>query len=95
MADTAPEQPAGQSEKGNDAVERFLAMPPEHGVGDEVEAEDEDEDTHPSTDNRTFWQKLNHFLFEKQPSEYSSIVPRGPDGKRSKLFFFNGNGRGR
>ena len=93
MAGTAPEQPADQSEAGDDAVGRFMAMPPEHGVGDEVEAEDEV--THLSTDNRTFWQKLDQFLFEKQPSEYSSIAPRGPDGKRSKPFFFNGNGWGR
>lgn len=93
MADTAPEQPADQNEAGDDTVGRFLAMPPEHGVSDEVEAEDEV--TYPPTDNRTFWQKLNHFLFEKKPSEYSSIAPRGPDGKRYGPFFFNGNGRGR
>jgi hypothetical protein len=34
-------------------------------------------------------------MFEKDPSEYSSIAPRSPDGTRSKIFFFNGNGRGR
>lgn len=35
------------------------------------------------------------FMFEKKPSKYSSISPRNPDGTRSKIFFFNGNGRGR
>jgi hypothetical protein len=34
-------------------------------------------------------------MFEKEPSQYSSISPRTPDGKRPKIFFFNGNGRGR
>lgn len=89
MADTAPEQPGEENATSDDAVDRFLAMPSEHGVSDEVEV------TPALADTRTPWQKLNHFLFEKQPSEYSSIAPRGADGKHSKLFFFNGNGRGR
>jgi hypothetical protein len=38
---------------------------------------------------------VNHFLFEKKPSDYSSIAPRAADGTRTKLFVFNGNGRGR
>ena len=80
--------------EGADSVERFLAMPPEHGVGDEAEAEAEVEAPHPAV-HRTFWQRVNHFLFEKKRSEYSSIAPRGPDGRRTKLFFFNGSGRGR
>ncbi len=93
MADTGPEQPADQNGAGDDPVGRFLAMPPEHGVGDEIAVEDDV--SHVPTDNRSFGQKLHHFLFEKKASEYSSIAPRGPDGKRSKPFFFNGNGRGR
>jgi hypothetical protein len=46
-----------------------------------------------------FWRRMqrrfSHFMFEKEPSQYSSISPRTPDGKRTKIFFFNGNGRGR
>jgi len=34
-------------------------------------------------------------MFEKEPSPYSSIAPRSSDGTRTKIFFFNGNGRGR
>jgi hypothetical protein len=41
------------------------------------------------------WRRLNNFLFNKQASRYSSIAPRTGDGRRSKIFFFNGNGRGR
>jgi hypothetical protein len=43
----------------------------------------------------SFKQRLRHFLFEKSPSPYSSISPRKADGTRTKIFFFNGNGRGR
>ena len=46
-----------------------------------------------------FWGRLQnhfiHFVFEKKPSQYSSISPRPADGKRTKIFFYNGNGRGR
>lgn len=38
---------------------------------------------------------FTHFMFEKDASQYSSVAPRSPDGKRSRIFFFNGNGRGR
>ena len=44
---------------------------------------------------RRFRRWFNHFMFEKDPSQYSSIAPRTPDGRRTKIFFFNGNGRGR
>ncbi|HUY44039.1 MAG TPA: hypothetical protein VMU98_09785 [Acidimicrobiales bacterium] len=35
------------------------------------------------------------FLFEKKPSSASSLVPRTMTGARTKVFPFNGNGRGR
>ncbi|HEY5121711.1 MAG TPA: hypothetical protein VII84_09070 [Acidimicrobiales bacterium] len=38
---------------------------------------------------------LINFMFNKKPSGYSSLVPRDSQGRRSKPFFFNGNGRGR
>ena len=86
VTDDSSEEPADES---TDAVQRFLEMPPEHGVGDQVDAEPI------VVDNRTVWQKLKQFFFMKKPSQYSSIAPRGADGKRIKPTFFNGNGRGR
>ena len=44
---------------------------------------------------KRFGQWFAHFMFEKEPSQYSSIAPRKADGTRTKIFFFNGNGRGR
>jgi hypothetical protein len=60
--------------------------------------EDLARDTHKDTTVRgkvSFLQRLRHFMFEKEPSPYSSIAPRMSDGTRTKIFFFNGNGRGR
>lgn len=36
-----------------------------------------------------------HLSDDRQTSGYSSVAPRRPDGSHSKIFFFNGNGRGR
>jgi hypothetical protein len=44
---------------------------------------------------KRFGHWFTHFMFEKEPSQYSSIAPRKADGTRSKIFFINGNGRGR
>jgi hypothetical protein len=38
---------------------------------------------------------LRRFLFEKPASQYSSISPRTPNGGRTKIFPFNGSGKGR
>lgn len=73
------------------AVDRFLAQPPESGIGDEPEEALAPAQVPP----RTLWQAIVHFLFEKEPSAYSSISPRKADGTRTKPFFFNGGGRGR
>ncbi len=73
----------------DDPIERFLDQPAEHGVGDDEVATPRPAPPH------GFWKRVNRFLFEKEPSDYSSIAPRGADGKRTTLFFFNGNGRGR
>ena len=73
------------------AVEAFVSQPAQHTDEDEVIALDE-----PRTAVRLSWRRrLTHFFFEKKPSQYSSIAPRAPDGRRTKPFFFNGNGRGR
>lgn len=74
----------------DDAIDRFISQPPEEGDGDRDEAIEVDVEP-----GRGVWGRLNRFLFEKQPSPYSSIAPRQADGKRSKPFFFSGNGRGR
>ncbi len=74
------------------AINAFVAQPAYHA--------DEDVDA-PADRVATVaahvpWRRrLTHLLFEKRPSGYSSIAPRRPDGSRTKLFFFNGGGRGR
>ncbi len=79
------------SDEPEEILERFLAQPPEHGFND-----DEPAVAPQSAQPRgSWWARLNRFLFEKEPSPYSSISPRKPDGTRTKIFFFNGNGRGR
>jgi hypothetical protein len=78
-------------------VDSFLAQPAYAAEEDSVQAV-----TEPVSKSRgdvRVWRRFGHwfthFMFEKDPSEYSSIAPRSPDGTRSKIFFFNGNGRGR
>lgn len=77
-------------ENQEDPIGRFLAQPPEEGTGDREESRPA-----PHTPHRGAWGWLTHFLFEKEPSAYSSITPRRADGKRTKPFFFNGSGWGR
>lgn len=74
----------------DDPIDRFLSQPPEVGAGDQEEARSKQPAPH-----RGVWGWLSHFLFEKEPSDYSSIAPRRADGKRTKPFFFNGSGWGR
>lgn len=41
------------------------------------------------------WRRaFSNFMFNKKPSDYSWMAPRDADGRRTKIFFFNGNGRG-
>jgi hypothetical protein len=75
----------------DDPIKAFLSQPAEQVVGDDDEVLVQAE---PML-HRSFGQRLNHFLFEKKPSGYSSISPRNADRTRTRLFFFNGNGRGR
>ncbi len=89
-ADPAQRVGAGSGRDAREAIDRFLAQPPEHGVGDGPGVVPS-----PVHAQRSFWQSVFHFLFEKEPSQYSSIAPRKADGTRTKPFFFNGNGRGR
>ncbi|HVB19290.1 MAG TPA: hypothetical protein VNE22_03305 [Acidimicrobiales bacterium] len=49
-------------------------------------------DTAPSMKLR---RRMAAFLFEKKPSSTSSLVPRTVTGARTRVFPFNGNGRGR
>jgi hypothetical protein len=78
-------------------VDYFLAQPAYHADEDSVQ---QVVTPTPVVDVAgTQWnrwrRRLTHFMFEKEPSAYSSIAPRTPDGKRPKIFFFNGSGRGR
>jgi hypothetical protein len=77
---------------GPDPVSGFLAQPAPH-YDEDVARESSDRALAGS--KVSVWRRLNHFLFEKSPSPYSSIAPRRTDGTRTKIFFFNGNGRGR
>ncbi len=72
-----------------DPVERFVHQTPVPAESDPVARVPDSSSTH----RRRGW--LLRFLFEKRPSPYSSISPRRADGTRTKLFFFNGSGRGR
>jgi len=38
---------------------------------------------------------LQGLLGDRQGDTYTSLAPRRPDGTRTKLFFFNGNGQSR
>jgi hypothetical protein len=76
----------------SDPIHDFLAQPAHHYDDDIASPSDDSAVTRPK---RSFMQRLHHFLFEKDPSPYSSIAPRRADGTRTKIFFFNGNGRGR
>lgn len=76
----------------DDPIDRFLSQPAEVGAGDHDEPGDA-ADSVPASGNLRA--RLRHFFFEKAPSPYSSIAPRDPGGQRTKIFFFNGNGRGR
>ncbi len=78
-------------------IESFLAQPDLRAEEDSPELVVASQDTAQFSGNT--WQRFRHrvtlFMFEKQPGRYSSIAPRTPDGKRTKIFPFNGNGRGR
>ncbi|MGW4893101.1 hypothetical protein ACWEQL_12680 [Kitasatospora sp. NPDC004240] len=47
----------------------------------------------------TRWERftrfLNRLVADRTPGDRNSIAPRGYDGKRTRIFFFNGNGQGR
>ena len=73
------------------AVEAFVSQPARRADEDVVELNEVG-----AAVVRTPWRRrLTHFFFEKKASQYSSISPRTSDGRRTKPFFFNGNGRGR
>jgi hypothetical protein len=85
--------PRDREAEGLRPIDRFLSQPAYHAVEDsENKREADDQFVGP---RRSFWQSVRHFLFEKSASEYSSISPRTADGRRTKIFPFNGNGRGR
>lgn len=87
---------ADQSEP--DPLDIFLAQPSHDYEEDGTSSADQVDSNSPPQGFRGAkgWkQRLTHFMFEKRPSQYSSIAPRKSDGTRTKIFFFNGSGRGR
>lgn len=81
-----------ENNDGSDPISKFLAQP----THEYEEADSEERGDVATTRQRIgFMRRLRHFMFEKEPSPYSSIAPRSSDGTRTKIFFFNGNGRGR
>ena len=86
---------SAEDDAGSDAVAKFLTSPAHHYEEDvDARASDAETSVAPST-RLSFRGRLRRFLFEKKPSGYSSIAPRQADGTRTKIFYFNGNGRGR
>jgi hypothetical protein len=80
---------------------KFLAQPAYHADEDSLSAVLAER---PSNDEITLQadgvlrrtgKLLRRFLFEKPASQYSSISPRTPNGSRTKIFPFNGSGKGR
>ncbi|HEY1762012.1 MAG TPA: hypothetical protein VGG17_05410 [Acidimicrobiales bacterium] len=85
----------GEADDGTDRdpITEFLASPAHHYDEDVEPANQGGEAV--SSAHMSVRQRFHHFMFQKKPSQYSSISPRKPDGSRTKIFFFNGNGRGR
>jgi hypothetical protein len=76
-------------------VSTFLSSPAHHYDEDVEAVVDQVEQVPAPHQKKSLPRRFIQFMFEKKPSKYSSISPRNPDGTRSKIFFFNGNGRGR
>ena len=76
-------------------VSTFLSSPAHHYDEDVEAVVDQVEKVPAPHPKKSLRRRFIQFMFEKKPSKYSSISPRNPDGTRSKIFFFNGNGRGR
>jgi hypothetical protein len=96
--DEAMNESEGPAEESTTSpVDAFLKQPAYHASEDP--ARELLTPTHDYVVVGSFWRRLSHrfthFMFEKEPGQYSSISPRTTDGKRTKIFFFNGNGRGR
>jgi len=92
---SSTEEPNDQTPESE--VDRFLSQPASHADEDTVDnAGSSTPDVQAVGTMRSRTRRwLTHFMFEKEPSQYSSIAPRTPDGRRTKIFFFNGSGRGR
>ena len=85
----------------NTSIAKILAQPAYHADEDPLSAVHAEG---PSNDEVTLQTEgalkragtlLRRFLFEKRASQYSSISPRTLNGRRTKIFPFNGSGKGR
>src|SRR5208282_1266100 len=81
-------QESGHEEES--PLETFLEQPAYHAAEDTPVASEEPGPKPKPTGSlwRRVRRRFSHFMFEKEPSQYSSISPRTPDGKRTKIFFF-------
>jgi hypothetical protein len=71
----------GATDDGNDrdSISEFLASPAHHYDEDDEPVSSQEDDTAASSSHMSVMQRFYHFMFEKKPSEYSSISPRKPD----------------
>jgi len=79
----------------DDAVGNFLSQPAAHYEEDEDQPVVAGDRPAPDLSVKGLRRRFVRFMFEKKPSPYSSIAPRRADGTRTKIFPFNGSGRGR
>ena len=88
-------KPNGTSrdDEGADPIGIFLSQPPYHA--EENSPEQGEAGSRDDAPRVGFGKSLRRFLFEKKPSQYSSISPRAPNGTRTRIFPFNWSGRGR
>ena len=95
------EESKGRANADDTSIAKFLAQPAYHADEDSLSTGSEgvppmDDVARQTTGSfKGFATTLRRFLFEKSTSHYSSISPRLPNGTRTKLFPFNGSGKGR
>ena len=78
-----------------EALDAFLSQAPQvFPEDDELLGASPSEAAH-TVPRQGLRRRMVGFLFEKKPSRVSSLVPRTMSGTRTRVFPFNGNGRGR
>lgn len=85
------ESSGAPAESSREVIDAFLSQPALHADDDLARSET----TTVPTVHVSWRRAVVDFLFNKKPSAYSSLAPRDAQGRRTKPFSFNGNGRGR